>query len=48
MLSGSDNAHDGRVVDVEGLGDANQAFAMDVPPPKNLANLMRGEFWLAT
>jgi hypothetical protein len=45
---GSVNAHDGGVVDIEGLGDDSQAFAMEVPLPKNLADLMRGEFWLAT
>ena len=25
-----------------------EAFAMDVALPKNLANLVRGEFWLPT
>ena len=37
---GGDNAHDCRVLDIEAIGDIGDAFAMDVPSPDNLADLV--------
>jgi hypothetical protein len=47
-LGGSDNTHNCRVAEIEASGNARQAFPVDVPSADDLADLMRGQFGLAT
>jgi hypothetical protein len=47
-LSGGNNAHNRRVVDVKTPGNTSQTFAVDVPSTDYLANLMGCQFWFAT